>query len=111
MAHILELRGGRQAGKTMLALDMLEYASLAGREAVYVLPTQRDCSWLKQKTETSVHLLSYEQLRQKAAAYKFDIAVVDCCGNVPFRAHIEVVRMLEWRMQHSEFAQIIKVLE
>lgn len=102
--HILNLSGDRQAGKTTLALDMLELRMLQGLNVVYAAATEKQAQWLKKKTLTDVLCISFGQLMRHSAVPQF--AVLDNCSQ-PKDA--ELIGYLIGRMKVYPLAWIIRI--
>jgi RecA/RadA recombinase len=105
--RILTLKGDPQSGKTTLALQMLEYAQLAGQNVAYCAATEQQAQWLKKCTETSVPCLSPSRAEFKVRT--FSMVVLDNYSqfNVPDR--VDFLRRLQFKMSIHPFAQIILI--
>jgi archaellum biogenesis ATPase FlaH len=105
--HILTLDGDRQSGKTMLALQMLEYAQLAGQSVAYCGATEQQAQWLKKSTETSVPCLNPRS--QDWLVRRFSMVVVDNYSQFHAVDRMDFLQELQFGMAIHPFAQIILI--
>jgi RecA/RadA recombinase len=105
--RILTLKGDPQSGKTTLALQMLEYAQLAGQSVAYCAATEQQAQWLKKCTETSVPCLNPRS--QDWLTRRFSMVVVDNYEQIYRLGNVDFVDMLRCRMSIHPFAQIILI--
>jgi hypothetical protein len=110
MVHFLDLQGDRRSGRTILALDLLEYANLGNRNVAYVVPTARDLRHIK-ATGTSVLLLTYYDIvsGKGRGSGPLNLAVVDHCGLTNPHERGLVEEILKTCMVQNDFAQIIRL--
>jgi RecA/RadA recombinase len=105
--RILTLKGDPQSGKTTLALQMLEYAQLAGQSVAYCAATEQQAQWLQKMTETSVPCLSPSS--QDWLTRRFSMVVVDDFGQICRLGKVGFVDTLRCSMSIHPFAQIILI--
>lgn len=104
-AHVLDLSGDRQSGKTTLALDMLELRMLQGLNVIYAAATERQAQLLKKKTMTDVQCMSFSSLMRHSVVAQF--VVLDNCSQSKDTG--ELMGHLVHRMKVHQIAWIVRI--
>jgi RecA/RadA recombinase len=105
--RILTLKGDPQSGKTTLALQMLEYAQLAGQSVAYFSATKERAVFLQRLTETSVPCFSPRH--QNLVLSRFNMVVLDDFKDYEKFELTDFFETLKSSMSIRPFAQIILI--